>query len=129
MFPGLAALRRKKSHSAQLLVLVVSTMLGGCRSAYVEASIENRTGQPVNLIEVDYPEASFGTQSLAPHASYPYRFKIQGSGQVAITFTGTDGKAHTEKGPMLREGQEGKLQIHIDPGDHVNWSERLIQAH
>ncbi len=43
-------------------------LLAGCRSPYVSAKVMNETGGPVSLVEVDYPSASFGTESLAVNA-------------------------------------------------------------
>ena len=86
----------------------------GCHSAFVDATIENQSSSALNLVEVDYPSASFGLQTLAPAATYHYRFKIQGSGNVKLTFTDTQGKAHTSSGPELENGQEGALRITVD---------------
>ncbi|MFT4111412.1 hypothetical protein [Silvibacterium sp.] len=100
----------------------------GCRSAFVDASIRNDGDNPIRLVEVDYPSASFGTQTLAAHTTFNYHFKIQGSGQVSLSFTGADGSTHTAKGPDLSEGQEGKLGIEIDSSNRVSWSERLMKS-
>jgi hypothetical protein len=51
----------------------------GCHSAFVETTIKNNGPTPIHVIEVDYPSASFGTQTLAARSAYNYRFKIQGS--------------------------------------------------
>ncbi|RXS95741.1 hypothetical protein ESZ00_11775 [Silvibacterium dinghuense] len=99
-----------------------------CRSAFIAADIRNDGDTPIRLIEVDYPSASFGTQLLAPHATYDYRFKVQGSGQISLSFTSNDGVSHTVKGPELIEGQEGRLSMAIDSANHVTWSERLMKA-
>jgi hypothetical protein len=110
---------------ASCLALVLSG-LGGCRSAFVETTIRNDGDTPVKLIEVDYPSASFGTQALGPHSIYHYRFKVQGSGPVTLTYTGADGKSHTATGPTLDEGQHGGLTIAIDALGKVAWTESLV---
>ena len=92
----------------------------GCHSPYVEATVSNRTAQPILLLEVDYPSASFGTQSLAPGADFHYRFKVLGSGNMKLVYT--DSAHHDQKsdGPFLKEGVEGPITITIAP-DGTHW--------
>jgi hypothetical protein len=101
-----------------LLSCLVATI--GCRSPYVEATVTNHTNQSIDLIEVDYPSASFGTQSMVPGSSFHYRFKVLGSGDVKLTYTTSTFRDKTSKGPTLKEGDEGQLQIAIAP-DGVHW--------
>jgi hypothetical protein len=114
--------------AAIFLALVALFCISACRSAYVETSIENTGSAPLRLIEVDYPSASFGTQTLDAHATYHYRFKVQGSGPITINWTGADGKPHTAAGPTLKEGQQGTLRITIDPSANVSWNVNLSGA-
>lgn len=102
-------------------------LLSGCRSAFVETTIENTSPGELRLIEVDYPSASFGTQTLGAHSMYHYRFKIQGSGPVTISFTDNAGKAHSVTGPTLEEGQQGQLTISVDPAYKVDWKQSLMR--
>src|ERR1700761_2814583 len=97
-----------------LFASVASLCLSACRSAYIETSLRNDGAAPIRLIEGDYPSASFGTQAIAAHAIYHYRFKVQGSGAVTLSFTGADGKSHSATGPALEEGQHGALDIAVD---------------
>jgi hypothetical protein len=100
-------------------------LMTGCASRYVQATIENHTDAPLRLIEVDYPSASFGTSQLAPHAVFHYRFKVQGSGAVTMSFTGATGQARNAIGLELAEGEQGSLGISIEPGDRVRWATDL----
>jgi hypothetical protein len=93
----------------------LSFTLAGCHSAYVEATVSNRTASPVTLVEVAYPSASFGTQNLAPGADFQYRFKVLGSGPMKLTYTDSAHHEHITPGPTLNEGAEGPLQILITP--------------
>lgn len=86
-------------------------LLAGCKSAYVGATVRNETGGPVSLVEVDYPSASFGKESLDAGASYSYRFKVLGSGATKVSWTDAARKQHAGTGPSLHEGQHGKLEI------------------
>jgi len=111
-----------------VLVLSLTLMaLTGCHSPYVAATVSNRTTRTIELLEVDYPSASFGTQSLAPGADFHYRFKVLGSGNVKLLYTDDIHKDHKSDGPFLKEGTEGSLAITIaDSG--VNWQSAFIAA-
>jgi hypothetical protein len=52
---------------AGIATLAVSALIAiaGCHSYHVDATVENRTGAAVKLLEVDYPSASFGKDVLA----------------------------------------------------------------
>lgn len=104
---------------AVLPVFVLSAVTG-CHSAYVEATVSNRTPQTIQLIEVDYPSASFGTQSLAPGAEYHYRFKVLGEGKMKLTYTDAANNEKKIDGPLLKEGAEGPIAIVISP-DGTQW--------
>ncbi|HEX5282935.1 MAG TPA: hypothetical protein VFW30_02360 [Bryocella sp.] len=104
--------------------LVAVLPLGGCKSPYVNTTIQNDTGAAVTLVEVDYPSASFGRDSLAAGAAYPYRFKIIGSGATKVSWTDAQHKQHTGNGPDLHEGQHGFLTITLTPTS-AQWAAQL----
>jgi hypothetical protein len=83
----------------------------GCHSAYIEATVKNASGAPVSLVEVDYPSASFGRGTLAPDAEYHYRFKVLGGGATKVLWTDAAHKDHATPGPVLHEGDEGRLTV------------------
>ena len=101
-----------------LLTCLIATT--GCHSPYVITTISNHTTQPIELLEVDYPSASFGTQALAPGADFHYRFKVLGSGSIKLLYTDSAHQDHKSDGPFLKEGIEGPLTIVIDPTE-VHW--------
>jgi hypothetical protein len=96
----------------QILALAVGLApLTGCHSAYIEATVSNRTAEPLSLVEVDYPSASFGTQTLAPGEDFHYRFKVLGSGGTTVLWTDAAHHDHKSSGPSLRENDEGALSV------------------
>ena len=107
-----------RSLAAAALFVLLAVI--GCKSPHVAAVITNSTRQPIDLLEVDYPSASFGTQSLAPGAVFRYSFKVIGSGNISLTYTTNNFHDKKSKGPFLQEGDEGPLQIIITP-DGVRW--------
>jgi hypothetical protein len=100
------------------LALVLITT--GCKSPYVATTVSNRTAQPIALLEVDYPSASFGTENLAPGADFHYRFKVLGSGNMKLLYTDSTHHDHKSDGPFLKEGAQGPLTIVITDS-HVLW--------
>jgi len=101
-----------------LLATLIPTI--GCHSPYVATTVSNHTSRPIELLEVDYPSASFGTQALAPGADFHYRFKVLGSGSMKLLYTDSAHQDHKSDGPFLKEGAEGPLTILIaDSG--VTW--------
>ena len=108
-----------------MLAGAVCLAAGACRSAFIETTVQNDGTTSLHVIEVDYPSASFGMQTLDAHGSYHYHFKVQGSGPVTITFLDNAGKPHTATGPMLSQGQQGNLKITIDSTGGVSWGADL----
>ena len=106
--------------------LIAATMgsallLSGCHSKYIQATITNRSGAPLHVVQVEYPSASFGTQELRPGESFHYRFKLLGSGPVKLSFTDAAKHDHQQTGPTLNEGQEGRLQIEFSSQTHADF--------
>ncbi len=119
--------RRSLGHF--LMGISLTTLLGGCHSAFVQSSVQNRTNSPLHLIEVDYPSASFGIEALGPNSTFQYRFKIQGSGNLKLSYTDASGKSHHFVGPEVKEGQEGNLIVAIGSADSVDWKPALSEKH
>ena len=93
------------------VLLSLCLTLAGCRAPYIETTVSNRTPTPNTHIEVDYPSASFGTQSLAPGADFHYRFSVIGSGPLKLLYTDAIGKSQSSIGPTVSEGAKGPLII------------------
>jgi hypothetical protein len=97
--------------SAAALGLLGLNAISGCHSYHIEATIENHTGGAVTLVEVDYPSASFGTDTLAPDGVFRHRIQTRGSGPISVQYTAADRGAVQIKGPDLYEQQEGSIEI------------------
>jgi hypothetical protein len=100
----------------------------GCHSYHVDATVENRTGAPIQLLEVDYPSASFGANTLAAGAVFHYRIQVRGSGPLRVQYTAGDGHQAQIDGPLLTERQEGTLQIVLLPGGKAEFHPQLTPA-
>ena len=104
-----------------LAALASLVATAACRSPHVEISVDNQTGGLVNLLEVSYPSASFGTGSLAPGAVFHYEVQVQGSGPVALVYTAPDGSQPSITGPELADRARGSLAIVLLPGGRADF--------
>lgn len=105
-----------------MLFLASLGLLAGCHSHYIVASLSNSSAEALNVIQVEYPHASFGTQQLQPGASFNYRFKLLGSGPIKVTFIDAHNTEHSATGPWLNEGQEGTLDVRFTSQAHAEFA-------
>jgi len=105
--------------------LAAVVMLSACHSSHIDVAVENRTGAPVRLLEVDYPTASFGSDSLAADATMHYRIQIQGSGPLKVQYTAGNGRQVHVEGPAMAEQQEGTLGIELLPDGKAEFRPHL----
>ena len=119
-----------KIHPGILAVVTVAAFVvaTGCHSYHVETTVENRTGGAIQLLEVDYPSASFGANTLAAGAEYHYRIQLRGSGPIKVQYTGSDGRQTQVEGPTLFELQEGRIEIALLPGGKAEFHPQLTDA-
>ncbi len=87
----------------------------GCHSYHVDITIESRTGGAIQLLEVDYPSASFGSGNLAANGVFNYRIQLRDSGPIKVQYTAADGRQTQITGPTLAERQQGRLEIDLLP--------------
>ena len=116
--------KRRAPLAVLLLLMLCGSGLTGCHSRFVEVTIVNQ-GPVVQLMEFDYPSASFGANVLEPGAKYHYRFKIQGSGPLSLQYQDASGQTRTSEGPKVDLGEEGSLLVNIDARGTVTWTPTL----
>jgi hypothetical protein len=112
-------------HILAFAVPLVCLVTSACRSAHVDVNVENRTGGEVRLLEVDYPNASFGANSLADGATLHYRIQVQGDGAVKVQYTLPDLKQPQITGPQLATGDNGRLEIVLQSGGKAEFHPEL----
>ncbi len=111
---------------AALALLGPTLFLASCRSSRIDVTVENRSGSAIELLEVDYPSASFGTDRLADGADLRYPIQVRGSGTVRIQYT--DSASHSQVqsfGAYLSERQSGRLRIVLGPGSAIQFHPEL----
>jgi len=109
--------------------IVFPALVAGCHSYHVETTVVNHTGAPIQLLEVDYPSASFGANTLAADAVLPYRIQLRGNGPLKVQYTAADGKQAVVTGPELAEQQEGHLEIVLLPAGKAEFHPELTTQH
>jgi len=101
-------------HLRLAAVLIVLLAVAGCRSRVIRVSVTNTSEQPLSAIVVDYPNATFGVNTLAPGKTFQYTIKPLETGVIKIQFTDANGKTHSATGPAVKKGQEGTVAIRIN---------------
>jgi hypothetical protein len=114
----------------QFVILSAALMvLAGCHSYPIDTTVENRTGGAIRLLEVDYPSASFGVNSLAAGELFRYRIQLRGNGPLKVGYTGSDGRQAQIDGPTLSERQEGRIEIVLLPEGKAEFHPQLSLQH
>lgn len=107
------------------MLLLPLLMAASCRNYIVLVTVENRTGAVIDLLEVDYPSASFGVDALAAGAVFRYHVQLQDSGPIQVMYADTRKHQHQSTGPTLHQGQKGQLAIVLEPGGKIEFHPEL----
>jgi hypothetical protein len=110
-------------------LLLIPAAITGCRSYHVEVTVENRTGAAIQLLEVDYPSASFGADALAAEGRLNYRIQVRGTGPIKIQYKAAGGTQQQTSSLSLAEGDEGRLQIVLLPDGKAEFTPQLSHQH
>lgn len=95
----------------------------GCKSAHVEVTVQNHTGADVRLLEVDYPNASFGFDAIPAGGSKHYRIQVEGTGNVTVQYTGPNDKQFKSTGPELHKDLAGSLKVILEAGGKAEFTQ------
>ena len=115
-----------------IAVLTLSLGFAGCKHSWngqwVNARVENQSGETVRQVEVDYPSASFGADSIASGSVLQYKFQISGTGPIKIEFALGNGRSIQAGGPQLSDGQNGTITIRLLPQGKTEFAANLRPA-
>jgi len=101
--------------SFRLAVALVSLIaLAGCRAHVVKISLTNTSAQPIKTIIVDYPNATFGKDTLAPGETFSSPVKLIDTGAIKVQYTDAKGANHSYTGPIVHQNAEGSIEIRLD---------------
>lgn len=102
-----------------MIALLCAAALSACRAHVVRISLTNTSAQPIKTIIVDYPNATFGKDKLAPGETYSSIVKPLDSGAMKVQFTDANGRGHTYTGPMLHKDDDGSIEVKLDQNGAV----------
>uniref|UniRef100_E6QIS8 Lipoprotein n=1 Tax=mine drainage metagenome TaxID=410659 RepID=E6QIS8_9ZZZZ len=115
-----------------LMLCAFALLCAGCKnyqSYWVNVTVSNQTGALLRDVEIDYPSASFGINTLAANAIYHYRLKINGSGKIHAQYAAPMGRTIRVDGPILQENQQGNISIQLLPDHKILFSDQLSMGH
>jgi hypothetical protein len=101
----------KSFRFAAALVFLIA--LAGCRAHVVKISLTNTSAEPIKTIIVDYPDATFGKDTLAPGETYFSLIKALDHGPIKVRFTDAQGGNHAYETISLQQGDDGSVNIRL----------------
>ena len=114
------------------LAFLASSLLlpaAACKSYWVDADVQNQTGFTVHELEVTYPSASFGANTLAPGAVFHYHFQVRNSGLMKVDYLTPEGKPVHADGTNLDESMQGSITIRLLPAGKVEFLPAITNSH
>ncbi len=98
----------------QSLTIILILALSACsRSHVIVVTLWNDSGKPLSGITVDYPEATFGKNTLAPGDTFQYKIKVTDNGPLKISFTNASGLHISNSTGPLHKNDEGTIEIKL----------------
>lgn len=98
-----------------MLVFLLWIALAGCglQSRMIQVTVTNTSSERISTVVVDYPEATFGINSLEPGKSFEYKIKPTGTGALKIEFHNAHGVDRVSPGPVIHKNDEGSIEIKL----------------
>lgn len=92
---------------------IILVAVAGCRAHVVKISLMNTSAQPIKTIIVDYPNATFGKDTLAPGETYFSLVKPLDKGPIKVRFTDAQGTSHAYESISLQQNDDGSVNIKL----------------
>ena len=103
-----------RSKSLLLSSLLLFFAVNGCTHSHViQVTVTNTSNEKISNIAIEYPEASFGINSLDPGKSYAYKIKPTSTGPLKIAFLNSHAQDRVSAGPVVRKNDEGSIEIKV----------------
>jgi hypothetical protein len=103
-----------RSQSWLLFSFLIYVATGGCMHSHViQVTVTNTSAEKISNIVIEYPEASFGINSLEPGKSFQYKIKPTTNGGLKIEFLNARGTDRAAKGPEVHKGDEGSINLKL----------------
>lgn len=95
-------------------LLLLCCAVNGCMHSHViQVTVTNTSTEKVSNIVIDYPEATFGINSLEPGKSFQYKIKATATGSLKIAFLNSQAQDRLSTGPVLHKDDEGSIEIKV----------------
>jgi hypothetical protein len=108
------------SARAALIFLLLLAFAGCMHSHVIQVTVTNTSTEKLSTIEIDYPEATFGINSLEPGQSFQYKIKPTDTGALKIEFFNSRGVDHKSSGPVIHKNDEGSIEIRLTQDEAVS---------
>ena len=92
---------------------IILVAVAGCRAHVVKISLINTSSEPIKTIIVDYPNATFGKDTLAPGETYFSLVKPLDKGPIKVRFTDAQGTSHDYESISLQQNDDGSVNIKL----------------
>jgi hypothetical protein len=99
--------------SLHLVAIIFAVSLSGCRAHVVKIIVTNTSDLPIKTIIVDYPDATFGKDTLAPGEAYFSIIKPVDKGPIKVRFTDAQGISHSYQSIALEKNDDGSVNIRL----------------
>ena len=106
-------MRRAGIQALLPLFFLFSTLIACTHSHVIKVAVTNVSSEKVSTIVIDYPEATFGINSLEPGKNFEYQIKPTGTGALKIEFLNARGVDRVTAGPVVHKNDEGSIQIKL----------------
>ncbi len=101
-------------HRSLVIISALLISIVGCaRSRLIEVTVTNASAEKLSTITVDYPEATFGANSLLPGKSIHYKIKPTATGALKIEFVNARSQDRVSSGPVVHKNDEGSIDIKL----------------
>jgi hypothetical protein len=96
-----------------LLFLVLSSGNACTGSRVIKVTVTNTSTEKLSMIMIDYPDATFGINSLEAGKSFEYKIKPTSTGALRIEFVNSHGVGHVAAGPVVHKNDQGSIQVRV----------------
>jgi len=102
-------------HTGFVVLLVsVCVLVTACTHSHViNVTVTNTSPDKISTIVIDYPEATFGINTLESGKNFQYKIKPTATGPLKIAFLNAQGIKHASTGPVVHTNDEGSIQIKL----------------
>lgn len=100
-------------HLLTCVAALLITAAGCLDSRMMQVTVTNTSSEKISGIVIDYPEATFGRNSLEPGKSFQYKIKPTAAGPIKIQFRDARGINHVSAGPLVRKGDDRSIEVKL----------------